>query len=180
MTSKHAAEITVTGDKEVAKVLRELGATHGKSVERRLARLALGAGLTPLAQRIRKGAPPRTRIRKAIGKRNKRNRRKGIHEAKAGINVGSKAGKAPHGAWFAAGTADRTTKKGQNRGRMLGDNFVVRATKEARPRVQQAMLYRIRQRLPSVIQQVAKKYATGTNQPTIPTDTGPSPDGVPF
>lgn len=155
------------GHDAVRAVVRELGETHGKSVERRLARIALSAGLTPLASQIRKRAPKGSSLRKGIGRRNKRSRRKGIHEAKAGLNVGSRAGTARHGHLYTLGTKRRQTRAGANRGRMPADDFVSVATREAEPRVVSRMVAAIQRRLPGVVQQVARKYEGRGRLPVV-------------
>lgn len=107
----------ITGDKELEATL----ATLADKAADRVAKSALGAALTVAARAMKKAAPiGQTRtLRDSIGKRNERNKRNGIHTAKAGINVGKRkkkpdAGKvinAPHAHLVALGTQRRQRTK---------------------------------------------------------------------
>ncbi len=132
----------ITGDKELDRLLYQMGE---KSV-RKIARIPLGKGLTVVARAIRREVPAATtaghknkRIKQAIGKRNKKNRRKGYHEAKAGIHVGKKKG-APHAHLLALGTKERFSgKRGvvvrdakvHRKGRVKPNDFVKRGLQNA-------------------------------------------------
>lgn len=104
------------GDEKLA---RRLLALERKDAGR-IARKALGKGLTQIAKGIRQQAPTavkpeaRRRLKKSVGTRNKRNRIKGVREAKAGLNVGKKRGSAarmPHAHLIALGTRPRHRKR---------------------------------------------------------------------
>ena len=84
-----------------------------------MARSTLGAGLTVINKAQRQAAPvgPTGNLKANIGKRNERNKRSGVFEAKTGIGVGKKSTKlrkgivnAPHGHLVALGTKPRTRK----------------------------------------------------------------------
>lgn len=68
---------------------------------------------------------PLNRLSTAIRSRVVSNSTRREFLAKAGVNVGLKRPKhAPQGAWVGAGTRVRTTRKGQNRGRVTPRDFV--------------------------------------------------------
>ena len=105
----------LTGDKELEATLKKLA---DKSADR-VARSVLGAGLTVIAKAMRNAAPvgKTGSVKASIGKRNQRNKRKGLFEAKAGVNVGKKKKQlstaiatAPHGHLVALGTKPRFRK----------------------------------------------------------------------
>lgn len=168
-------QFDLSGFPAIHKVLKELGKQHGNTVERRLARAALGAGLTEAARIIRREAPKRTRIRKAVGQRFKKNRRRGIHEAKAGLNVGKKHGSAPHAHFFVLGTARRRTKRGENRGKVRPNYFVRRAIELGDARIQGKMFERIMKRLPLEIARARRKAGAPGKIEILP---GPSDGAV--
>lgn len=129
----------VEGVDELLQVLDTLGAPKAT---KRVARVGLNAGLTVIASAQRRSTPvgKNKRLKRAIGKRLKKNRQNGIHEAKAGINVAKKGNKrAPHGPIVALGTRMRKTRTGANRGRVRVNNWIQRATLAARPRTLQTM-----------------------------------------
>jgi HK97 gp10 family phage protein len=101
----------LTGDKEIEKTLAKLADKAGD----RVARNALGAGLTKVAKAMKQAAPvgKTGAVKASIGKRNEKSR-KGVFEAKAGVNVGKKTkikGKfAPHAHLVALGTKRRQRK----------------------------------------------------------------------
>lgn len=138
-------------------MLKQLGAQHGNTVERRLARSALGAGLREMSKRIRAAAPKGTRIKKSVSDRMKKSRRTGQHEAKSGLNVGRKKDTAPHAHFFTLGTADRETKDGRKRGRVIANRFVRQAIEQGGTAVVAAMLNRIRVRLPTELARLRKQ-----------------------
>lgn len=113
----------VTGIKELDAKLERLE----KRDSRRVGRKALGKGLTVVARAIRKRAPvgKTKRLKKSVGSRQKKNRRKGIQEAKAGIGVGGRRNKlAPHGHLVGLGTGPRVTGDLSYRGEMPANPFV--------------------------------------------------------
>ncbi|HCS53285.1 HK97 gp10 family phage protein [Rubinisphaera sp.] len=144
----------ISGDKELDRVLRLLG----EKAIRKMARVSLGKGLTVLARSIRAVVPSATTsghsnrsIKKAIGRRNKKNRRHGFHEAKAGIHVGKKSG-APHAHLIGLGTDHRyagfsSRQKGYRgearrtgsaiayRGRIEANDFIKRGLESANSEV---------------------------------------------
>lgn len=141
-----------------------MGKNHGDVIERRLSRAALGAGLTETAKLIRQAAPKGTSIKKAVGTRFKKNRRSGIHEAKAGLNVGRKHGAAPHAHFFTLGTVERFTKTGDARGRIQANQFVSRAVNMGHPSIAAAMIKRIRKRLPREIEMLRRNSGGSSNK----------------
>lgn len=105
----------LTGDKELEATLRKLS---DKAADR-VARNTLGAGLTVINKAQRQAAPvgPTGNLKANIGKRNERNKRSGVFEAKTGVGVGKKSTKirkgivnAPHGHLVALGSQSRTRK----------------------------------------------------------------------
>ena len=158
---KNPIRFDLSGVPQVAAVLKELGRTHGDSVERRLGRAALGAGLRESAKVIREAAPKGSRIKKSVGTRFAKNRYKGIHEAKAGLNVGKKNGTAPHAHFFVLGTLPRETQDGQKRGYVQANKFVRTAINQDGPRILVAMLKRIDERLPFEIARARKAAGHG-------------------
>lgn len=158
---KPAVRFDLSGIPQVAAVLKELGKNHGDSVERRLSRAALGAGLRESAKVMKEAAPKGSRIKKSVGTRFAKNRRTGIHEAKAGLNVGKKNGTAPHAHFFVLGTAPRETEDGRNRGFVEANRFVRKAINQDGPRILVAMLKRIDERLPFEIARARKAAGNG-------------------
>jgi hypothetical protein len=155
--SKSPIRFDLSGFAGVEEVLQALGKKHGDTVERKLARAALGAALTKSAQLIRKAAPARTRIKKSIGTRFKKNKRSGVHEAKAGLNVGNKHGTAPHAHFFVLGTDYRFTKSGAARGKIIPNKFVRLAIAAGSSQIIKAMFQRIVARLPIEIDRLRRK-----------------------
>jgi hypothetical protein len=159
---KAPVKIELVGFPTVQRVIKELAAVHGDRAERRLARAAISAGLSELVKIERNAAPKGTRIRRAIGSRFNKNRRTGIHEGKAGLNVGNKSGVAPHAPFYVLGTKDRFTRrsemkiKGAYRGKMTADDFLKSAVNAGESRVESAMLRRIQKRLPGILKQIKK------------------------
>jgi hypothetical protein len=156
---KAPLQFDLSGFGEVHDVILELGARHGNNVERRLARAALGAALTESARLIRNAAPRGTRIRKSVGKRFNKNRRIGVHEAKAGLNVGSKSGTAPHAHFFTLGTKARYTKRGQFRGSVPENVFVKQAIEQNSGSIRQKMMQRVMKRLPIELERARRRSA---------------------
>lgn len=156
---KPAIRFDLSGFELLKDVLQELGDRHGDSVERRLARSALSAGLTKASRLIIQAAPKRTRLRKAVGKRFKKNRKTGQHEAIVGLNVGSKNGTAPHAPWYTLGTKKRVTRKGQNRGQAPAKPFVAQAFNAGRVDIETAMLRQVTKRLPIEVMKARAKFA---------------------
>lgn len=153
----------LTGDKELERTLKTLA---DKAADR-VAKGTLGAGLTVIAREMKRDAPvgKTGHLKSEIGKRNERNKRKGLYEAKAGIGVGKRkkpksqkgqtqriAG-APHGHLVGLGTKPRTRKKLGGRfayiknptsqqlstGTMPANPFVKRAYHAARSSAETAM-----------------------------------------
>ena len=173
---RKAAKIEISGAPELAKTLKELGEAHGKSIENRLARGALAAGLKPVKKSLKREAPKVSRYRQtgkrkkkaarmktveqSIGSRNKRDKKRNVHEAKAGVNVGKGKDKAFHqGHLFTMGSAARQTDGGANRGEMPANDFVKRATRIAGAASLNAMTYHIRSRLPGEVMKLRIKNA---------------------
>lgn len=170
-----AAQITITGVPEVSATLKELAKDHGSSVERALAKRALRAMLKPVTAAIKKDAPTVSLsrktgkrkkklarvpiIRKSVGSRFQRNKRKLIHEAKAGLNVsktGARQFRQAH--LYTMGTRSRRTRQGLNRGRMPGTNFVIKARERSQTAASQAGLYAIKKGLPLEVEKVRKRH----------------------
>lgn len=169
------ARITIHGHKEVQAVLEELASTHGTSVERALGKRALRAMLRPVAAAIKREAPTRSRyrttgkrkkraarinIKKFVGHRLSRNKRKGIYEAKAGLNVKKSGGKQFRQAHlYTIGTQRRSTRSGLNRGSMGSDNFVIRARQNSTAAATLAGLQAVQKGLPIEVEKVRKRHA---------------------
>ena len=122
-----STQIVVTGIAELDLALARLD----DRTQRRIARPAISRGLTFLKRKIRKNAPvgPTGSLKKSIGTRFKKDRRKGMTSGKVGIDVGKKAKdqsevNAPHGHLVALGTQQRATASGANRGKMPKNDFV--------------------------------------------------------
>lgn len=129
--------VRITGVKKVDRRLKRLALKDAK----RIGRAAINKGMTPVVKEIRKATPkgPTGTLKKAVGKRNKKNRRTGIQEAKVGYNVGLKHRKAkpgakrkpkkraPHAHLFGIGTKSRSWKSGKSTGRMPGNKAVGKA-----------------------------------------------------
>ncbi len=107
----------LTGDKGLEATLAKLA---GKEADR-IAKSALGAGLTVIAKAQRKAAPvgKTGAVKASIGKRLESGKRGNSFTAKAGINVGKQSKKpkltgmninAPHSHLVALGTAQRSRK----------------------------------------------------------------------
>ena len=129
----------LTGVEQLTAKLDDLQA--GKTTKK-VARAGLNAGLAVVASVQRTSSPVgKTRqLKKAHGKRLKKNRRSGVYEAKAGVNVGKRgSNRAPHGHLVALPTKLRRTRSGASRGRMPGNDWINRATIAARPRALQKM-----------------------------------------
>lgn len=141
--------VSWTGIDEIDDKLQTLEKKSGKSV----ARSAINAGLAVLSRSIKKEAPvgATKRLKKSIGKRFKKNRRKDLMEAKAGINVAKKSARqAPHGHLVTLGTQHRQTNRkggGESRGKMPVNDFVKRGTENAKPQVMPAMVQKAEQAL---------------------------------
>lgn len=143
---------TVSGVRELKRRLDRLEKKDAK----RIGRKAINRGLTIVARGVRAKAPGR-RIKKVVGKRNKRNRRKGIQEAKAGVGVAKKRdfskSTAPHAHLVAAGTANRKTtgrgryRSGANRGRVKRNNFVARGARSRQSQAAAEMMKTIKLQL---------------------------------
>jgi len=130
--------LEVTGDDELKRILNLLGRTYGDSFERRVARSAIAGGLSETVKIERSGTGSK-RHRKAIKSRFKRNKRTGVHEAKAGANVGGKGNAAPDIHFELLGTNERKTKSGANRGRIKAVPWIRRTVNQGRTRIQLAM-----------------------------------------
>lgn len=148
----------ITGVKELDRKLRRLATKDEKKISRK----AVGKALTPIARAIRALAPVgKTKsLKKAIGKSFKKNKRKGVTEAKAGVNVGKKvrrkdgsSGSAPHGHLVTIGTSNRYTKTGASRGRNRANDFVNRGFNAAAGKSKQVLLTGIRDGLEKAAKQ---------------------------
>lgn len=176
---KPPIQIDLSGFPVVHGVIKELGERYGNSIERRLARSALGAGLTEMAKIIRQRSPKRTRLRKSVGSKQGKNRyRGGEYQAKAGLNVGRKKGTAPHAHFFTLGTAKRYHQNGKYVGRIKPNDFVRRAADEGGPRVIVAMTRRITARLPIEIENLRKRKAAAAVKRMGPVLPGPEDSNV--
>ena len=126
--------VRVTGIKQLDRRLKKLA----KKDARRIGRQAINKGLTVISKQIKSKTPkgPTGNLKKSVGKRNKKNKRKGIQEAKAGFNVGLKNRKqkpgskrkpkrrAQHAHLYTIGTQSRKHKSGKSVGRMPGNNII--------------------------------------------------------
>lgn len=171
------SQIEIVGFDELKSTIKELGANHGKSVERALAKRALRAMLKPVTASIKRDAPTlsKTRmtgkgkrrrparvpiIRKSIGSSFKRNKRRNVHEAKAGLNVAKKTnGQFKQAHLYTLGSRKRRTKAGLNRGRMERNDFVAKARERAQTAAQQAGLFAVKQALPIEVEKVRQRHA---------------------
>lgn len=134
----------ITGDRKLDRALQQLAQKEARKVSRR----AVNKGLTVVARAVRQAVPPAKtpghssrQIKKSVGSRNRRNRRKGLQEAKAGVGVGKKRGvAAPHAHIVALGTANRTTARGASRGRMPANDFVQRGFNQSAGKSRTVML----------------------------------------
>ena len=142
---------TITGDKALDRKLRSLGDKGA----RKAAASGIRAGLTVVARAIRSEIPPHMKsIKKSIGSRFAKNRRKGIQEAKAGANVGKKRPKqTPHAHLILAGTQERRTKAGRRTGRVVA----IPAVRDGYAKSQGQATERIKQKMGEVIQKEAAK-----------------------
>ncbi len=102
---------TITGDKELDRLLLQLG----RDVVGKVTHRSLGKGLTVLARAIRNAVPAamtpghsNRSIKQSIGRRTKRYKRADLYFAKAGVAVGAARKKgAPHAHLLAMGTDHR-------------------------------------------------------------------------
>ena len=137
--------VEITGQKFLDKKLAELSAKAAK----RAGTSAVRAGMTEIAKGIRSEVPvgPTKNLKKSIGSKvakSKGGARKGIAEARAGVNVGKKQVKhAPHSHLVAIGTGQRTTKSGANRGVMPANDFVKRGFNKAQAAAKAKMLAKL-------------------------------------
>ena len=135
----------ITGDKRTDRRLARLESRDAKRIGRRV----VTAGVRVMAKGIKAEVPiastaghSNKSTKRAIGWRNKKNRRTNVQEAKAGGNVGKKKGqRAPHIHLITIGTRRRQTSSGANRGRVSGNDFVKRAARKTRG----AMVAKMRQ-----------------------------------
>lgn len=100
----------ITGDAELEAALRSLA----DNAADKIAKSAIGAGLTVLVNAMRKEAPVGATgaVKKSIGKRFERNKKTGLVTAKAGVNVGKRTSnkigrEAPHSHLVILGTKRR-------------------------------------------------------------------------
>ena len=144
--------IKFTGQYEVFRRLKHLATKDAK----RIGRQAINKGMTPIAQALRKETPkgPTGTLKRSVGKKNKKNRKTGIQEAKVGYNVGKKPfrvgrGKvsrtrAPHAHLFAMGTKNRSWKSGKSTGHMPGNHAVHRAYRASAPKAEKVIIETIK------------------------------------
>lgn len=151
---------TITGDKEIDRKLRHLAG----SGQRRVARSGIGKAMTVLSRGIRNAIPPNYRTaKKAIGRRNKKNKVKNKYEAKVGMGVGkqtkSKKQRDPRKPgvgitkanihWLILGTTTRRREDGSSAGRMppIGKNWVQQGVKASEGEAVRAMHEQMRKKL---------------------------------
>lgn len=164
------ARAYLTGDKELEATLKRLS---DKSADR-VARSALGAGLSVLAKAMKKLAPvgKTGNLKQSIGRRLEKGKRGGTIVAKAGVNVGKGAQKkgrtAPHSHLVVLGTKLRVrerlggkfawithpTPQQLSTGIMPSNPFIRNATQSSKGAVQAAMRKRAAKKL---AQEIAKK-----------------------
>lgn len=139
----------------------------------RIARSALGAGASVVRKEMRRNAPegPTKNLKKSIGSRLVRNRRKFVVQAKTGINVGKRTKKqiatrgkthrAPHGHLVALGTKPRVrnriggkfswvtspTRAQLSTGKMPANSFVRDTSRSSLSRARQAMASKAREKI---------------------------------
>lgn len=90
--------LSLTGDRELDGKLRALA----RNMQSRIARRAVNKGVTVILNAQRRAAPNKA-LRKSLGKSNKRSKRLGVVEAKAGINVGKRPSRIVDGSIVAQG-----------------------------------------------------------------------------
>lgn len=90
--------LSLTGDRELDRKLSALA----RNVQSRIARRAVNKGVTVILNAQRRAAPNKA-LRKSLGKSNKRSKRLGVVEAKAGINVGKRPSRVVDGSIVAQG-----------------------------------------------------------------------------
>ena len=149
-----------TGERALDRRLEKLGEREAKKI----ARKAINKALTLLAKSIKEEAPSK-RTRKAIGRRFKKNKRTGVTEAKAGVNVGKKRGastRAPHAHLIVTGTGNRSRRrlggwaaggsgrKGTGRMRPVDTGFVDRGIRRAGGKVERAIRQKVMEELNKV------------------------------
>lgn len=121
--------VTITGDKKIDRKLKRLKT----SSQRKIGRAMTGAMQTELLRGIRSVVPPKQKsLKKTLGRRNKRNKKTGVYEAKVGFGVGkqakSKKNRDPRKPgvgitksnvhWFILGTVQRIRSTGASTGEM--------------------------------------------------------------
>lgn len=95
----------LTGDQALDAKLKTLD----RDLQRKVAGQGVNAGLGVLLKAAR-GAAPNKRLKRALGKRNKKGRISGVQEGKIGLNVGKKGEKQfPHAHLLVLGTQPRYT-----------------------------------------------------------------------
>lgn len=150
------ATAQVTGLKEIDRKLHRLS---GKG-SRRVVRAAVGAMLKVIGNAGRKGMRTSFKkktglLHKAVGSRNKKSKKTGEAEAKAGVNVAKKKGTAaPHGHLAILGTVKRKTSDGKNRGAMPRNDAFRRATAPVMGSARQAGIMKGRQVLKEELQKL--------------------------
>jgi len=104
--------VVVEGVPELKKALGRLSSTGARAASRS----ALNAGMKPLVAATKREVQKQTEMKtgllyKSVASRQRKNRRKGVYEAKAGLNVTRKGDKsARHAHLIALGTKMRFTK----------------------------------------------------------------------
>lgn len=151
---------TITGDKEIDRKLKHL-ASKG---QKRVARSGIGKAMTVLSRGIRNAIPPNYKsAKKAIGRRNKKNKHTHKHEAKVGLGVGkqtkSKKQRDPRKPgvgisktnihWLILGTSTRSRDKGGPTGRMpaIGQGWVQQGVKASEAEAIRAMHEQMRKKI---------------------------------
>lgn len=95
---------------------------------------------------------PLNRLSTAIRSRVVANSTRREFLAKAGVNVGLKRPKhAPQGAWVGAGTRVRTTRKGQNRGRVTPRDFVQAGIRATADRATSVLIEKTEQQIQKIV-----------------------------
>lgn len=168
---RQAVRVDLSGYGPVQAIIRELASPFGDSVERRLSRSALSAGMTELSKAIRRRVPKNettARIRKAVGTRFSRNRRINQHEAKVGFNVGRKQNTAPHAHLYLLGTVERKTNARARRGKVKrGPRIVREAAAASSSAVINGMIRRVTKRFPVEVRRVIAKHRNSATSDSL-------------
>jgi hypothetical protein len=167
--------LEVTGETELNKVLNTLQVTTANRVAKRMLRKSTGH----VARKIRSQATVGTKghsrtgyrsIVQSIGSRLKKGRRRGMVEAKAGMQVGSGYKKGvKHAQMFAMGSKERYVKQGRfqysnsdtRRGRMPKNELVRRGFEAALPALPAMHAAGFKKGIEAEARRLAKRSAKG-------------------